>query len=209
MANEVAKCLKTAQNNGKPIITQRGIGQKDNFVFNDEDQLSTFLSRSEMLKNENNDCYFPQSNELWLEVAFTWDLNVDFVGCYREDYQIIENMFDEEGDQTCLSNKYCTTILSPEISEHDKMYLFAQPIPDYVRWLKTGGELHYFLFEKITKIDTDVIDATPAAFLPSRILDIIFKLFRHDVDSTMPSIALFSWCPEDEVKNTFLISPKS
>jgi hypothetical protein len=25
MANEVAKCLKTAQNNGKPIITQRGI----------------------------------------------------------------------------------------------------------------------------------------------------------------------------------------
>ena len=62
MANEVAKCLKTAQYNGKPIITQHGIGQKDNFVFNDEDQLLTFLSRSEMLKNENNDRYFPQSN---------------------------------------------------------------------------------------------------------------------------------------------------
>jgi hypothetical protein len=72
----------------------------DNFVFNDEEKLLTFLSRREMLKNEKNDSYFPQSNELWLEVALTWD----------EDYQKIENMFDE-GDRTCLSNKYYTTIL--------------------------------------------------------------------------------------------------
>ena len=53
------------------------------------------------------------------------------------------------------------------------------------------------------KLNTNVIDATPVAFLPSKILDIAFKLFRHDVDSVMPSIALLSLCPEDEVAKYF------
>ena len=130
--NEVANCLKTARYNGKSIITQRGIGEEDNFVFNDENQLLTFLSRSESLKNENNDQYFPQNNPLWQEVALLWDLNENFVGCYGEDYQMLENTFDEE-EQTCISNKYTTKILNPEMTENDKKDLFAQLIPDYVR----------------------------------------------------------------------------
>ena len=125
MANEVANCLKTARYNGKSIITQRGIGEKDNFVFNDENQLLTFLSRSESLKNENNNHYFPQNNPLWQEVALLWDLNENFVRCYREDYQMLENTFDEEEEQSCISNKYTTTILNPEMTEDDKKYLFA------------------------------------------------------------------------------------
>ena len=116
---------------------------------------------------------------------------------------MLENTFDEEDEQTCISNKYTTTILSPEIAEDDKKYLFTQPIPDYMRWFKSGGELHYFPFEKMKKLNTDVIDATPAAFLPSKILDIAFKLFKHDVDSIRSSIALLSWCPEDEVIKYF------
>ena len=163
MANEVINCLKAARYNGRSLVTQRGIGEEDNFVFNDEKQLLTFLSRSENLKNENDEHYFPQHNALWQEVALLWNLNKNFVGCYREDYQMLENTFDEEDEQTCISNKY-TTILSPEIAEDDKKYLFAQPIPDYVRWFKSGGELHYFPFEKMKKLNTDVIDATPAAF---------------------------------------------
>ena len=47
------------------------------------------------------------------------------------------------------------------------------------------------------KLNTDVIDATLAAFLPSKILDIAVKLF--DVDSLRSSIAQLTWCPEDEV----------
>ena len=203
MANEVVNCLKTARYNGRSLVTQRGTGEEDHFVFNDEKQLLTFLSRSENLKNENDEHYFPQHNTPWQEVALLWNLNEHFVGCYREDYQMLENTFDEEDEQTCISNKY-TTILSPEIAEDDKKYLFAQPIPDYVRWFKSGGELlHYFSFEKMKKLNTDVIDATPAAFLPSKILDIAFKLFKHDVDSIRSSIALLSWCPEDEVIKYF------
>ena len=35
----------------------------------------------------------------------TWGLNEDVVGSYREDYEMLENKFDEEGEQTCWANK--------------------------------------------------------------------------------------------------------
>ena len=124
MENEVANCLKAARYDGKSIITQRGRRGDDHFVPNDKKQLLTFLSRSESLKNENDDHYFPQNNPLWQEVALLRDLNVNFVGCYWENYQMLENAFDEEEEQTCISNKY-TTILNPEITEDNRK--FAHP----------------------------------------------------------------------------------
>jgi hypothetical protein len=203
MANEVGKSLQNARYGGKPLSAQRGIGDEDNFVFYDEKQLLTFLGRSERLKNEDNEHYFPKQNKLWQDVALIWDLNVDFVGCYRQDYQRLENTFDEEGEQTCLANKYSTIILNPELEEDYKKFLVTQPIPDYVRWYKTGGELHYIPLEKMKNLDTDVIDATPGAFIPSNILDIAFKLFKHDVDRITPGVAFLSWCTEAEVKKYF------
>ncbi|CAB4021307.1 Hypothetical predicted protein, partial [Paramuricea clavata] len=198
MVGEVVKCLKKAQYGGKPISSQRGIGNEDNFVFDDEIKLLNFLSRSEKLKNENNEHYSPKKNNLWQEVALIWNLNVDFIGCYREDYQRLENTFDEEGEQTCWASKYATIIANPDILDEYKELLVAQPIPDYVRWYNTGGELHYIPLEKLLDLNTNVIDSTPAAFLPSNILDICFKIFKHDVESIIPSIALLSWCTEDE-----------
>ena len=52
MANKVKTCLEKVQYGGKPIHIQRGVGKDENFVFNDEEQLSNFLARSEMLKSE-------------------------------------------------------------------------------------------------------------------------------------------------------------
>ena len=91
MANKVVNCLKTARYNGKSIVTEHGVGEEDNFVFNDEKQLLTFLSCSENLKNENNEHYFRQRNTLWQEVALLCKLNENYVGCYQEDYQMLEN----------------------------------------------------------------------------------------------------------------------
>ena len=83
---QIGNFLKTPRDNGKSKITHHGIGDKDNFVFNNENQLITFVSHSESLKNENNNHYFPQNNPFSQEVALLWDLNVNFVGCYREDH---------------------------------------------------------------------------------------------------------------------------
>jgi hypothetical protein len=135
------------------------------------------LSRSEKLKNEFNLHYHPKKNNLWKEVALIWDLNADFVRCYR-DYQRLENTFDKEMEQTCLTNKYSTIVLNPEISDEYKELLISQPIPDYVRWYKSGGELHFLPLEKLNQLDTDVIDATSGIFLPSNILDISFRFYQ-------------------------------
>ncbi len=97
MASKVKTCLEKAQYGGRPIHTQRGIGNEDNFVFHDEEQLSNFLACSEMLKSEYEGNYYHEKNELWQEVSMT-------LGSYREDYEKLENKFDEE--QTCWANKY-------------------------------------------------------------------------------------------------------
>ena len=134
MANKVKTCLEKAQYGGRPIHTQRSIGNEDNFVFNDEEQLLNFLSRSEMLKSEYEGHYYPQKNKLWQEVCMTWKLNEDFNGSYREDYEKLENAFSEE-EQTCWANKYTTIVVNvgEEIADDCMECLIKQPVPDYVR----------------------------------------------------------------------------
>jgi hypothetical protein len=205
MASKVKTCLEKAQYGGRAIHTQRGIGNEDNFIFNDEDQLLNFLARSEMLKSEHEGNYYPQKDKLWQEVSMTWGLNEDFVGSYREDYEKLENKFDEEGEQTCWANKYSTIVVNggEEIADDCKEYLIKQPVPDYVRWFKTGGELHYIPFEKLPTLNTENIDGTFGAFLPSNVLDLAYKLLKHDIGSVTSSIALLSWCTEEEVERYY------
>ena len=200
MANKVKTCLEKAQYGGRPIHTQRGIGNEDNFVFNNEEQLLNFLSRSEMLKSEYEGHYYPQKNKLWREVCMTWKLNEDF-----EDYEKLENAFSEEGEQTCWANKYTTIVVnvSEEIADDCMECLIKQPVPDYVRWLKTGGELHYIPLEKLPNLNTKVIDGTFGAFLPTTVLDLAYKLIKHDISSVTPSIALLSWSTEEEVERYY------
>ena len=75
-------------------------------------------------------------------------------------------------------------------------YLIKQPVPDYVRWFKTGGELHYVPLEKLATLNTEII-------LPSTVLDLAYKILKNDISSITTSIALLSWCTEDEVQRYY------
>ena len=159
-----------------------------------------------MLKSEYEGNYYPEKNELWQEVSMTWGLNEDFVGSYREDYERLENKFDEEGEQTCWSNKYSTIVVNvgEEIADDCKEFLIKQPVPDYVRWFKTGGELHYIPLEKLATLNTGIIHGTFGAFLPSNVLELAYKVLKNDISSIISSIALLSWCTEEEVQRYYL-----
>ena len=203
MTENVKKCLSHTQYGGQPCVVLRGIGMDDNFVFNDEKQLSTFMAKNEFLKNQDNTNYLPVKNFIWEEMCILWNLNNNFVGSYRDDYQTLQNSTEEEGEKTCWTDKYSTTVFNPMYPLWNKALFTLQPIPDYVRWIISGGELHYLPFEKVQKVPTRIIDDTPAAFLPSKILEMIFKVFTHGIDGCLPGVAFLSWCTEDEVEQFF------
>ena len=204
MAHEVQTCLGRTQFGGYSCVALRGIGMGGNFIFNDEQQLVNFLSKSERKKIEDPGSYAPQHSDLLQELATTWDLDENFLGYYRDDYEILQNSFEEEGKRTRWSDKYSTTILSPHIpADGGKTIFTSQPIPDYVRWFTTGGELHYLPLEKVLNLNTDVVDNTPGAFLPSKILEMAYKAFPHEVDTILSSIAFLSWCAESDVDTFF------
>ncbi len=204
MAEEVRKCLASTQYGGKPCTIMRGIGGQENFVFDDEEHLVAFLAKNENRKAEDVMQYKPVQNKLWKEISTLWDLDEDFVGSYREDYEIVKNKFHERGQRTCWMDKYSTTIFNPDVEGDSKIEAFTvQPLPDYVRWISTGGELHYLPLEKVQKLDTKVIDDTPAAFLPSKILEMMFKVFSYGTDNILQSISFLTWCTEKDVITFF------
>ena len=100
MAGEVRKCSVNTQYGGSPCVAMRGIGGQENFVFDDEEHLVLFLGKNENRKADDMLQYHPIKNDLWREVATVWDLDEDYTGGYREGYQILQNMFHEEGQRT-------------------------------------------------------------------------------------------------------------
>ena len=80
MAEEVKQCLMHTQYGGNPCAVLRGIGGDENSVFKDEEELVTFLGKSELRKDEDDSQYEPVKNKLWREVATVWNLDENFVG---------------------------------------------------------------------------------------------------------------------------------
>ncbi len=86
----------------------------------------------------------------------------------------------------------------------EEIALIKQTVPDYVRWFKTGGELHYIPLEKLTTSNTGIIDGTFGTFLPSNVLDLAYKVLKNDISSIISGIALLSWCTEEEEERYYL-----
>ena len=203
MAEDVKRCLSHTQYGEQPCVVFRGTGMEENFVFNDEKQLSNFMAKNEFQKNQDNSSFAPAKNSIWEEMSIVWNLNNNFVGSYKDDYQTLQNSIEEEGERTCRTDKYSTTVFNPSSPVWNKRLFTLQPIPDYLRWLISGGELHYLPLEKVQTLQSRIIDDTPGAFLPSKMLEMLFKVLTHGIDTCLPAIAFLSWCTEDEVEQFF------
>ena len=57
VAEDVRACLARVEYGGQPCTSLRGIGNKQSFVFSDEEELKSFLSLSELGKSECEDRY--------------------------------------------------------------------------------------------------------------------------------------------------------
>lgn len=176
MAKDVTDCLKSASFGKKQLTALRGVTDEE-FIFNDEANLKTFLSLSEGKKFSFTKSYKANNSSLLEKLNAIWDIDKDFAGTYVADYK---RLTDEE---LTWKDKY--TFFT---RENDQCEMPLQPIPDYLRWLNTS-ELHYIDIQMRVKIPHGTWDELPGMFLPSSILEKIYDTV-HCKLSTLPSTTL-------------------
>lgn len=129
----------------------------EDYVFDDEEEMHNFLAMNEQRKVECPHTYEVKKNKISQELSLIWGINASFGGGYAEDYQILEN---DTGSsvRTPWRDKYTTAIFDD--SSLFQSYIL-QPVPDYVRWYLTDGEMHHMLFEQRRDFVTGPWDSSP------------------------------------------------
>ena len=188
------------------VIFCKCLGVADNPIFNDEDKLEAFLSFSDEKKQECKWSYYPIQNSITKDLSVVWNVDVEnFSGKYTDDYKLVNNELVQE--QTSWNDKYQTTLWRPDNAWIGKQQQRnkKQPIPDYVRWLKMN-ESHYLTLERNLRITSAVQgrwNSVAGLFLPSRLLDMLFKLNCCPPDDIFHEISLLVWIPKYEVRRYF------
>ena len=196
MANEVRIVFSQAKFAGQPILSVWGLKDRENYVFNDEEDMHNFLAMNEQRKMECPLFYKVANNVISQELSLIWGLNESFEGKYAEDYQVLINDTGSS-NRTAWQDKYTTAIFN-ESSLFQRYVL--QPIPDYTRWYLSGGEMHYLPYEQRQDFVTGPWDNIPELFLPSRLLDLIFLCIPSLPSHVLTSVSLLTWCPLDVVQ---------
>ena len=193
MAAEINKCLQTASFAKKPLLSGRGI-KRDDYFFDDEDTLSTFLSLSEEKKREFHTSYKVKDSELLTRLNFAWGIDTSFQCSYLEDYKLLRN---ELTQTTAWKDKYTTTLFSASHADLQRKQM--QPLPDYMRWLKCC-ELHYMTEEEVNLLEPGPWDEIPGLFHPTKILDLCFTIIADPKPEMLNLMTLLSWTKQSEVK---------
>ena len=197
MADEVCKCLKTAAFGKKGLQCCRGIPEKD-FLFDDLESLSNFLSLSEHNKQAVTTVYKVKNCELLNDLHFTWGIDIDFESSYLHDYQLITNQMSTP---TAWKDKYTTSLFSPScVIACPREEL--QPIPDYFRWLHCC-ELHYMPWKETNLLEQGPWKEMPGLYLPTKILDLCFSAIPEPPADTFMLIALLAWVTPDEAREYY------
>ena len=196
MAEQVREVFSHGKFGGEPILCVRGQVGRENFIFDDEEEMHTFLALTEQRKLECPLVYKTRRNALSAELSNVWEVDDALEAEYAEDYQLLTN--DSGSDiKTAWRDKYTTTIF-------DDSSLIAtptlQPVPDYVRWYLSGGKMHYLPFEQRRDLVDGPWNKIPELFLPSRILQLVFLSLPHLPTYGTQSISLLCWRPLEDVE---------
>uniref|UniRef100_A0A7M5UG45 Uncharacterized protein n=1 Tax=Clytia hemisphaerica TaxID=252671 RepID=A0A7M5UG45_9CNID len=180
MAQEVIKCISSANFGGSSITCQRGIEDNEQ-LFNDEEDLKTFLSLSESRKEAFARNYKPSNGELLNKLCLQFGLDKAFEGNYYTDYK---EMLASWRDKYTFFN--CNSDQRPH-----------QPIPDYIEWIKSSGELHYLQTEQISCLGVGSWERVPGLFMPTSILQMVFDTLILPLNGisqeTLLAISLLAW----------------
>jgi hypothetical protein len=200
MANAVIDCLKGANFGGRCLDIYRGPCE-DQWIFNDEDELKEFLSFTEFNKEISAMSYKVRETPLLRSLEAVWNIDGKFKRNYWNDYTIL---YGEE-KKAAYRDKYTTIVYGREANEAGPGHLgvHRQPLPDYIRWLATSGELHYLPYNLRQTFPVGLWDSVPGFFMPSNCLDLAYMLMSKPTGNLLKWLALLAWVPEDDVMEYF------
>ena len=132
------------------------------------------------------------SNSIFESLVMVWNVPVDFERKYINDYNVVMN---KEENCSAWKDKYSTTLYSG-IDENNSEF---QPIPDYVRWFESNGELHYLSYEKTAAFYEEMQIDVPALLLPSTVLDWLFVKNNTPPDDVLFDISILASTGCDKV----------
>ena len=130
MCGLVENCLRHGSFDGTEKCVQRNA-----LLFNDGEQLKSFLSLSEKRKNM---CYWTSKinkiSSLFDNLVAIWSINSEFQGSYLEDYQLLNNCLPKVEVRTSWRDKYMTAVY--RVDDYWRGRCLSrnefQPMPDYL-----------------------------------------------------------------------------
>lgn len=205
MTENVMNCLRQGRYDGKPLEVFRGV-KNDWFLFNDEQELKNFLSRTEEAKENCDGTYSIQKQSPLLhDLVAVWNIDENFEGKYIDDYKTLNNTATQEF-KTAWRDKYITAIYRGNNEWRGRCLTRQefQAIPDYIRWVQTNGELHYVSYERLQILHGHgKWEETPGLFRPDRLLNLFFMLNHTPLNDVYASLAVLVWLPQATVVEYF------
>ena len=204
MSECVINCLRQGRFDGEPLKVFRGV-MNSLYVFQAEQWLKTFLSYTEEMKEACEWTYnLTKSSPILDDLVAVWDIKENFQGSYLKDYQLLNNCLPETEVRTAWRDKYITAVyrIDEPDNESGLKRRELQPIPDYIRWLETKGELHYMPFEQLEMLN-GIWAETPGLFRPERLLGLLFTLNPYPLDDMYKHFAIITWLPSTTTKEFF------
>jgi hypothetical protein len=195
MANAVIDCLKGAYFGGrlKYIVVHTNIS---GFLMMRK-KLKEFLSFTEY-KEVSGMSYEVQETPLLRSLEAVWNIDEKFRGNYWDDYTALYG----DDKKTVYRDKYTTIVFGQGANEsgYEHKGIHRQPIPDYIRWLSTNGELHYLPYNLRSTFPVGVWDSVAGCFMPSNCLYLAYMLMSKPTGRLLKTIALLAWEEDDVVK---------
>ena len=124
---------------------------------------------------------------------FIWSAKRNFSGRYLDDYKAMRNHLI--GYRTAWLDKYTACFYTFKDGDDGLRRFELQPIPDYLRWIKTG-KLHYLPLEECELL-LGPWDDIPGA---SKIMELCFAVIPQPEDAVISQISLLSWITSQEVR---------
>lgn len=139
-------------------------------IFDDEAEANKFLSMTEFNKEVSGMSYQANRPPLLELLNDIWGINTNFGRDYWCDYTMVKG---NEDDRSAWCNKYTTVVFCEGDNWKGKpqQQIHCQPLPDYMRWFASGGELHY--------LPNGSWDTVTGCYIPSYCLDLAYILMPN------------------------------